>query len=161
MVWWNAVSNTATFLSARIGEGFQRFRDADQVSWVVQWCKRHGIFDTLQNFVVDHGRSGELLAAVHDAVADSGQLRGKLWFCARIVLTMKFSASLCAARPQRRSFVFGAVHFPMMRASGRWKHSAKPERNSSPLTASMIANFREELPQLGTSTKLTRHGVPT
>ncbi|ANM77104.1 hypothetical protein A4U88_5132 [Serratia marcescens] len=48
-----------------------------------------------------------------------------------------------------------------MRASGRWKHSAKPERNSSPLTASMMANFREELPQLRTSTSLLDMEVPT
>ena len=100
-------------LVSQVREGFQRFRDADQVSWVVQWCKRHGIFDTLQNFVVDHGGSGKLLAAVHDAVADSGQLRRKLWFlCQNSINNEVQRFAVCSAGPQG-SFVFGAVHFPL------------------------------------------------
>lgn len=69
-------------------EGFQCLSDTDQVCWVMQWCKWHRIFDTLQDFVIDYGRRSELLAAVHNAVTDSGQLCRKLRFCARIVLTM-------------------------------------------------------------------------
>jgi hypothetical protein len=47
-----------------------------------------------------------------------------------------------------------------MRASGRWKHSAKPEMFASQLSASMMANFSEELPQFRTSTNLLDMEVP-
>ncbi|MNT71478.1 hypothetical protein D3C72_2099680 [compost metagenome] len=40
---------------SQIREGFQRFSNTDQVSRVMQWCKRYRIFDTLQDFVVDDG----------------------------------------------------------------------------------------------------------
>ena len=81
-------------------------------------------------------------------------------FCARIVLTIKFSASLWAAPAPKAASCLPPSIFHLIRASGRWKHSAKPERYSSPLAASMIANFSEELPQFRTSTNLLDMEVP-
>src|SRR5690606_25683120 len=39
-------------------------------------------------------------------------------------------------------------------ASSRLKHSARPDSMSSPVSASITANFREELPQLRINTNL-------
>ncbi len=81
----------------QVREGFQRFSDADQVCRVVQRCERRGVFNTLNYGLVDHHGAGVFFTAVYDTVADCGQLSRQFWFCARIVLTIKFSASLCAA----------------------------------------------------------------
>ncbi|MNZ92909.1 hypothetical protein D3C78_1119550 [compost metagenome] len=79
----------------------------------MQWCKRHRIFDTLQNFVVDHGRGGKLLAAVHNAVTDSGQLCRKLRFlCQNSINNVVQCFAVRSAGTQSR-FVFGAVHLPL------------------------------------------------
>ncbi|MNR07938.1 hypothetical protein D3C85_1240710 [compost metagenome] len=64
----------------QIREGFQGFRDADQVCRVVQRCKRGCVFDTLNNGIVDHYRAGVLLAAVNNTVADCRQLSRQFWF---------------------------------------------------------------------------------
>ena len=64
----------------QIREGFQRFCDTDQVSRVMQRCERGGIFDALDNRIIDNHGAGVLLAAVYDTVTNSGQLRGQFWF---------------------------------------------------------------------------------
>ncbi len=61
-------------------EGFQRFSDTDQVSRVMQRCKRSGVFNALNNRVIDDHRLGVLLATMNDTVTDSGQLSGQFWF---------------------------------------------------------------------------------
>lgn len=55
----------------QLWERFQSFFDTDQVSRVVQRCKRSCIFDTLNNRLIDHYGAGILFAAVYDTVTDS------------------------------------------------------------------------------------------
>ena len=64
----------------QLWERFQSFFDTDQVSRVVQRCKRSCIFDTLNNRLIDHYGAGILFAAVYDTVTDSSQLRRQFWF---------------------------------------------------------------------------------
>ena len=64
----------------QLWERFQSFFDTDQVSRVVQRCKRSCIFDTLNNRLINHYGAGILFAAVYDTVTDSSQLRRQFWF---------------------------------------------------------------------------------
>ena len=61
-------------------EGFQRFSDTDQVRRVVQRSERCGIFNALNDGVIDNNGAGVFLTAVNDTMADCGQLSRQFWF---------------------------------------------------------------------------------
>ncbi len=64
----------------QLREGFQRFSDTDQVSRVMQRCKRGRVFDALDNGVINNYGTGVFFATVHDAVTNCGQLCRQFWF---------------------------------------------------------------------------------
>lgn len=64
----------------QLWERFQSFFDIDQVSWVVQWCKRSCIFDILNNRFIDYYGVGIFFVVVYDMVIDSSQLCRQFWF---------------------------------------------------------------------------------
>ncbi len=70
-------SNVLVF---QLREGFQRFSDTDQVSRVVQRRKGGGVFDTLNDGIIDNHGAGVLLTAVYDTMTNRSQLCGKLRF---------------------------------------------------------------------------------
>ncbi len=63
-------------------------------------------------------------------------------------------ASWCAAPAPSMASPLTPWSFHLIRASSRLKHSARPDSMSSPVSASITANFREELPQLRINTNL-------
>lgn len=79
----------------------------------MQWCKWYGIFDTLQNIVIDYSRSGKLLAAVHNTVTDSGQLCRKLRFLCQNSINNVVQCFAVRSAGTQSSFMFGAVHLPL------------------------------------------------
>ena len=64
----------------QIREGFQGFCDTDQVRRVVQRGERRGVFNSLNNGVIDNDGAGVFFTTVNDAVADCGQLSRQFWF---------------------------------------------------------------------------------
>lgn len=54
----------------RTAERFQRFGDTNQVSRVMQRCERGGIFDALNDGLINDYGAGILLAAVYDTVTN-------------------------------------------------------------------------------------------
>src|SRR5699024_9771810 len=66
----------------------------------------------------------------------------------KICFTIKSSASLCAAPAPNSAFPFSPCNFHLIRASGKWNASARPDNFSSPLSGFKITNFNDELPQL-------------
>jgi hypothetical protein len=149
MVWWKAVSNTATFFSAS-REDLERGTDTDEVSRVVQrgdteWrlrCRRsrHHRCARSGRTARHRARCGGRWRPVARTVSDPER---------QDVTHDVVQGFLVSGTGAQHGFALDSPwSFHLIRASSRLKHSARPDSMSSPVSASITANFREELPQL-------------
>lgn len=73
MVWWNAVSNTATWNKP---ENLLGGPNARHVGRVVEGCERRQGFDVAEDLVGDDRGSVKDVTTVHDTVTDEGDVGG-------------------------------------------------------------------------------------
>jgi hypothetical protein len=151
MVWWKAVSKTAT--AGQVREGVHHGPDPLEVRGVVQGRQVDDLLDALDDVRVDPHRGGEEFPAVHHPVPRRGKLReipqrtvvriqeglqdqldGPLWF--------GMSVSRTTASNPVRTCLIREPAMPM--------RSTNPLANTDSSCMFMSWYFKDELPQFRT-----------